>query len=230
MNLDEGERVTSILPVKEYLDDHYIFMATANGTVKKTPLTEFSRPRSVGLRALELDEGDVLVGTAITDGNCDVMLFSSANKAVRFREEDVRAMGRTARGVRGIRLDEGRRVISLIIPQDGGKVLTVSENGYGKRTEAGDFPTKGRGTMGVIAMQISERNGGLAGAVQVFEGDELMLISDQGTMVRTRTSEVSELGRNTQGVRVIRLKEGEKLVGIERIAESEESEGSESGE
>ena len=230
LNLDEGERVTSILPVKEYLDDHYIFMATANGTVKKTPLTEFSRPRSVGLRALELDEGDVLVGTAITDGNCDVMLFSSANKAVRFREEDVRAMGRTARGVRGIRLDEGRRVISLIIPQDGGKVLTVSENGYGKRTEAGDFPTKGRGTMGVIAMQISERNGGLAGAVQVFEGDELMLISDQGTMVRTRTSEVSELGRNTQGVRVIRLKEGEKLVGIERIAESEESEGSESGE
>ncbi|MFT3930812.1 MAG: DNA gyrase subunit A [Spongiibacteraceae bacterium] len=228
LNLDEGERVTSILPVKEYLDDHYIFMATANGTVKKTPLTEFSRPRSVGLRALELDEGDVLVGTAITDGNCDVMLFSSANKAVRFKEEDVRAMGRTARGVRGIRLDEEQRVISLIIPQEGGKVLTVSENGYGKRTDASDFPTKGRGTMGVIAMQISERNGGLAGAVQVFEGDELMLISDQGTLVRTRTSEVSELGRNTQGVRVIRLKEGEKLVGVERIAEPEEVSGAES--
>ena len=228
--LDEGERVTSILPVKEYLNDHYIFMATANGTVKKTPLTEFSRPRSVGLRALELDEGDVLVGTAITDGNCDVMLFSSANKAVRFREEDVRAMGRTARGVRGIRLNTEQKVISLIIPQQGGKVLTVSENGYGKRTEASDFPTKGRGTMGVIAMQISERNGGLAGAVQVFEGDELMLISDQGTMVRTRTTEVSELSRNTQGVRVIRLKEGEKLVGIERIAEPEESDDEESSE
>jgi DNA gyrase subunit A len=199
-------------------------MATANGTVKKTPLTEFSRPRSVGLRALELDEGDVLIGTAITDGNREVMLFSSANKAVRFREDEVRAMGRTARGVRGIRLADGQKMISLIIPQDGGKVLTVSENGYGKRTDASDFPTKGRGTMGVIAMQISERNGGLAGAVQVFEGDELMLISDQGTLVRTRTTEISELSRNTQGVRIIRLKEGEKLVGIERVAEPEEIE------
>ena len=222
LSLDEGERVTSILPVREYLADHFIFMATANGTVKKTPLTEFSRQRSVGLRALELDEGDVLIGTAITDGNREVMLFSSANKAVRFREDEVRAMGRTARGVRGIRLADGQKLISLIIPQEGGKVLTVSENGYGKRTDASDFPTKGRGTMGVIAMQISERNGGLAGAVQVFEGDELMLISDQGTLVRTRTTEISELSRNTQGVRIIRLKEGEKLVGIERVAEPEE--------
>ncbi|MDB6062053.1 MAG: gyrase subunit [Verrucomicrobiaceae bacterium] len=223
--LGEGERVTSILPVKEYLADHFIFMATANGTVKKTPLPDFARPRSVGLRALELDEGDVLIGTAITDGSREVMLFSSANKAVRFREEEVRAMGRTARGVRGIRLAADQKLISLIIPQQDGKVLTVSENGYGKRTDASDFPTKGRGTMGVIAMQISERNGGLAGAVQVFGGDELMLISDQGTMVRTRTSEISELSRNTQGVRIIRLKEGEKLVGIERIAEPEEVEG-----
>ena len=222
--LDEGERVTAILPVREYLADHYVFMATADGTVKKTALTEFSRPRSVGLRALELDEGDVLVGTAITDGSRDVMLFSSANKAVRFREDEVRAMGRSARGVRGIRLGDGEKMIALIIPQEGGRVLTVSENGYGKRTQAEDFPTKGRGTMGVIAMQISERNGGLAGAVQVFAGDELMLISDQGTMVRTRTDEVSELGRNTQGVRVIRLKEGEKLVGVERIPESPEAE------
>src|SRR5690606_26283857 len=202
LSLDEGERVTAILPVREYLADHYIFMATANGTVKKTPLTEFARRRSVGLRALELDEGDVLVGTAITDGQREVMLFSSANKAVRFREEEVRAMGRTARGVRGIRLAADQKLISLIIPQEGGKVQTVSENGYGKRTDASDFPTKGRGTMGVIAMQISERNGGLAGAVQVFDGDELMLISDQGTMVRTRTTEVSELSRNTQGVRI----------------------------
>jgi DNA gyrase subunit A len=174
----------------------------------------------VGLRALELDEGDVLVGTAITDGRREVMLFSSANKAVCFREEEVRAMGRAARGVRGIRLDEGQRVISLIIPQEGGKVLTVSENGYGKRTDVDDFPTKGRGTMGVIAMQTSERNGGLAGAVQVFDGDEVMLISDQGTLVRTRCSEISVLSRNTQGVRVIRLKEGETLVGVERVAES----------
>jgi DNA gyrase subunit A len=222
--LGEGERVTAILPVREYLADHYVFMATADGTVKKTALTEFSRPRSVGLRALELDEGDVLLGTAITDGARDVMLFSSANKAVRFREDEVRAMGRSARGVRGIRLGEGEKMIALIIPQEGGRVLTVSENGYGKRTLAEDFPTKGRGTMGVIAMQISERNGGLAGAVQVFAGDELMLISDQGTMVRTRTDEVSELSRNTQGVRVIRLKEGEKLVGVERIPESPEAE------
>jgi len=222
--LDATERVTAILPVREYLADHYVFMATADGTVKKTALAEFSRPRSVGLRALELDEGDVLVGTAITDGARDVMLFSSANKAVRFREDEVRAMGRSARGVRGIRLNGGEKMIALIIPQEGGRVLTVSENGYGKRTLAEDFPTKGRGTMGVIAMQISERNGGLAGAVQVFSGDELMLISDQGTMVRTRTDEVSELSRNTQGVRVIRLKEGEKLVGVERIPESPEVE------
>jgi DNA gyrase subunit A len=217
--LEEGERVTSILPVEEYTEGHYIFMATANGTVKKTALTNFSRQRSVGLRALELDEGDVLVGTAITVGDCDVMLFSSEGKAVRFKEEDVRAMGRTARGVRGIRLGDGHSMISLIIPQADGKVLTVSENGYGKRTAIEDFPTKGRGNKGVIAMSTSERNGKLVGAVQVFEGDELMLISNQGTLVRTRTDEVSVLGRNTQGVRVIRTKAGEHLVGVERIDE-----------
>jgi len=219
--LEEGERVTSILPVEEYTEGHYIFMATANGTVKKTALTDFSRQRSVGLRALELDEGDVLVGTAITDGRCDVMLFSSEGKAARFKESDVRAMGRTARGVRGIRLGEGHRMISLIIPAENGKVLTVSENGYGKRTEIDEFPAKGRGNKGVIAMSTSKRNGRLVGAVQVFDGDELMLISNQGTMVRTRTDEVSILGRNTQGVRVIRTKEGEVLVGVERIDEPE---------
>src|SRR5210317_1122589 len=217
--LEEGERVTSILPVEEYTEGHFIFMATANGTVKKTALTDFARQRSVGLRALELDEGDVLLGTAITDGDCDVMLFSSEGKAVRFKEGDVRAMGRTARGVRGIRLGAGHSMISLIIPQANGKVLSVSENGYGKRTLVEDFPTKGRGNKGVIAMSTSTRNGNLVGAVQVFEGDELMLISNQGTMVRTRTDEVSILGRNTQGVRVIRTKVGEKLVGVERIDE-----------
>ena len=216
--LEEGERVTSILPVEEYTQGHYIFMATANGTVKKTALTDFARQRSVGLRALSLDDGDVLVGTAITDGDCDVMLFSSEGKAVRFREME-KALGRTARGVRGIRLGEGHSMISLIIPQVDGKVLTVSENGYGKRTDLAEFPTKGRGGKGMIAMSTSERNGRLVGAVQVFEGDELMLISNQGTMVRTRTDEVSVLGRNTQGVRVIRTKEGEKLVGVERIDE-----------
>ncbi len=223
--LEEGERVTSILPVEEYTEGHYIFMATANGTVKKTALTDFSRQRSVGLRALELEEGDVLVGTAITSGEQDVMLLSSEGKAVRFRESDVRAMGRTARGVRGINLGSGHAMISLIIPAEGGRVLTVSENGYGKRTELADFPTKGRGTKGVIAMQTSDRNGRLVGAVQVFDGDELMLISNQGTLVRTRADEVSILGRNTQGVRVIRCKEGEHLVGVERIQEPEDEEG-----
>lgn len=222
--LDEGERVTSILPVEEYSEGHYIFMATANGTVKKTALTDFARQRSVGLRALELDEGDVLVGTAVTDGERDVMLFSSSGKAVRFRESDVRAMGRTARGVRGIKMQEEHHMISLIIPAEDGKVLTVSENGYGKRTEVTDFPTKGRGTQGVIAMQSSDRNGRLVGAVQVFDGDELMLISDQGTLVRTRSDEVSVLSRNTQGVRVIKLKKGEQLVGVERIDEPDETE------
>jgi DNA gyrase subunit A len=220
--LEEGERVTSILPVEEYQEGHYIFMATANGTVKKTALTDFARQRSVGLRALDLDEGDVLLGTAITDGTCDVMLFSSEGKSVRFSENDVRPMGRTARGVRGIRLGEGHSMISLIIPADTGRVLTVSENGYGKRTELQEFPTKGRGGMGVIAMSTSERNGKLVGAVQVFEGDQLMLISNQGTLVRTRADEVSLLGRNTQGVRVIRTKQDESLVSVERIAEPDE--------
>lgn len=229
--LEEGERVTSILPVEEYTEGHYIFMATANGTVKKTALTDFARQRSVGLRALELEEGDVLLGTAITEGSSDVMLFSSEGKAVRFKEGDVRAMGRTARGVRGIRLGDGHTMIALIIPQKDGAVLTVSENGYGKRTPMDEFPTKGRGTKGVIAMATSDRNGKMVGAVQVFEGDELMLISNQGTLVRTRTDEVSVQGRNTQGVRVIRTKEGESLVGVERIDEpSEEAEGLSAGE
>ncbi len=217
--LEEGERVTSILPVEGYAEGHFIFMATANGTVKKTALMDFARQRSVGLRALHLDEGDVLVGTAVTTGDCDVMLFSSEGKAVRFRETDVRAMGRSARGIRGIRLGQGHSMISLIIPQARGMVLTVSENGYGKRTLLDEFPTKGRGGKGMIAMSTSARNGRMVGAVQVFEGDELMLISNQGTLVRTRTDEVSILGRNTQGVRVIRTKDGESLVGVQRIDE-----------
>ncbi|HBM84732.1 MAG TPA: DNA gyrase subunit A, partial [Halieaceae bacterium] len=228
--LEAGERVTSILQVNEYTEGWFIFMATANGTVKKTALTDFSRQRSVGLRALALDEGDVLVGTALTDGSCDVMLFSSGGKTVRFREDDVRAMGRTARGVRGIRLGEGQRLISLIVPQAGGRILTVTENGYGKRTEAGEFPTKGRGNKGVIAMSTSERNGALVGATQVFEGDELMLISNQGTLVRTRADEVSLLGRNTQGVRVIRTRADEHLVSVERVAEPELDAAEDSGE
>ncbi|CAA0082857.1 DNA gyrase subunit A [Zhongshania aliphaticivorans] len=220
--LDANERITSILPVNEYTEGYFIFMATGFGTVKKTPLEAFSRQRSVGLRAIELDEGDVLIGTSITNGENDILLLTSAGKAARFPETAVRAMGRTARGVRGIRMDEGQSAIAMIIPQEGGRVLTVSENGYGKRTLVEDFPAKGRGNRGVIAMAMSERNGPLVGAVQVFEGDDLMLISDQGTLVRTRTDEVSILSRNTQGVRVIRLKEDEHLVGVQRVDEEDE--------
>ncbi|MEM9620794.1 MAG: DNA gyrase subunit A [Pseudomonadota bacterium] len=213
------ERITAILPITEYASDHYVFMATANGTVKKTPLEQFSRPRPSGLIALELEEGNTLVGVAITDGTCDVLLCSSAGKAARFKESDVRAMGRTAKGVRGIKLGSGQRVISLIIPRANGYVLTASEHGYGKRTEISDFPVKGRGAQGVIAMKISDRNGQLVGAAQIFDGDELMLISNLGTLVRTAGDEVSILGRNTQGVRLINLKGDEQLNSVERIAE-----------
>ena len=220
--LDEGERISSILPVEEYSADQYVIMATANGTVKKTALDQYSRPRSVGLRAVDLVEGDHLVGTAIIDGSKDIMLLSSEGKAVRFSETDVRAMGRVSKGVRGMRLPENHSVISMVVPEEEGLLLTVCENGYGKRTHISEFSTKGRGGKGMIAIQASDRNGPLVGATQLFDGDEIMLISDQGTMVRTRGDEVSIVGRNTQGVRVIRLKENEKLVSLARIAEPEE--------
>jgi len=219
--LAEGERITTVLPIEDFDDDRFVFMATANGTVKKTPLEQFSRPRTSGLIALELEADNTLVGAAFTDGHCDVLLTTSAGKAVRFKESDVRAMGRTARGVRGIRLTGDHKVISLIIPQVGGAVLTASERGYGKRTPVEDFPVKGRGTQGVIGMQTSRRNGALVSAVQTFPGDEIMLISNLGTLVRTNADEVSELGRNTQGVRLINLRDDESLVGLERIVESE---------
>ena len=222
--LAQDERISTILPVKEFDDQRCIFMATAQGTVKKTRLSAFSRPRSTGLIALDIVEGDRLIGAALTEGENDVMLVTSAGKAIRFHEGDVREMGRTARGVRGVKLDGTASVIALIIPQEDGMVLTASENGYGKKTAASEFPLRGRGGMGVIAMQCTERNGELAGAVQVLDGDDVMLISDMGTMVRTRTSEISELGRNTQGVRLIRVAEGEKLIGIARIEEPEEDE------
>jgi DNA gyrase subunit A len=219
--LDEGERVTTFLPVHEYTENNFIFMATASGTVKKTPLEAFARPRSSGLIALALDEGDTLIGAAITDGERDIMLMSNSGKMIRFHESNVRAMGRTARGVRGIKISEEHRVVSLIIPEEGGLLLVASENGYGKRTRLEEFSVIGRGGQGVIAMQCSERNGLLVSAVQVKEGDELMLISDKGTLVRTRTEEVSILGRNTQGVRLIKLsQENEHLVGVERVDES----------
>ena len=220
--LDEEESISSILPIDEYSDDKFIIMSTANGTIKKTNLQAFSRPRSVGLRAVDLAEGDYLVGTAIVDGTKDIMLLSSEGKAVRFKETDVRSMGRTAKGVRGMRLDSQHKIISMLIPSEGGLLLAVCQNGFGKRTELNEFPTKGRGGKGMIAIQTSERNGPLVGATQLFAGDEIMLISDQGTMVRTRGDEVSIVGRNTQGVLIIRLKENEKLVRIARISEPSE--------
>ena len=217
--LEEGERITSMLPVQEYDDNLFVFMATAKGTVKKTGLSNFARQRSVGLRAIELEEDDELVGTAITDGKKDIMLVCTSGKTIRFKESDVRPMGRTARGVRGIKMSKDCRMISLIIPDEEKQILSVSENGYGKRTFTSDYPVYGRGGQGVIGMQTSERNGNVVGAVQVFDNDEIMLISDKGTLVRTRVDEVSVQGRNTQGVRLIKLKKGEKLVGLEQVDE-----------
>ncbi|WP_236232710.1 DNA gyrase subunit A [Pseudomonas tohonis] len=197
----------------------YIFMATAFGTVKKTPLVQFSKPRSSGLIALRLDEGDTLIAAAITDGAKEVMLFSSAGKVIRFAESMVRTMGRTARGVRGMRLGKEQQLISMLIPESGAQILTASERGFGKRTGLGKFPRRGRGGQGVIAMVINERNGKLVGAIQVQDGEEIMLISDQGTLVRTRVDEVSSSGRNTQGVTLIKLAKDETLVGLERVQE-----------
>lgn len=216
--LGEGEKITSILPLKETSDEGFILMATSKGTVKKVSVSHFSRPRSTGLIAIELEEGDTLVGTNFTNGENNVMLLTSEGKGIRFNESDIRPMGRTARGVRGIKLNsEAHRVISLLIEQPEGQVLTASANGYGKRTAIDEFPVQGRGGQGVIAMVCNERNGEMVGAVQVQETDEMMLISDQGTLVRTRVEEVSCLGRNTQGVVLIRLGGDEHLVGIERV-------------
>ena len=195
-------------------------MATANGTVKKTPLERFSRPRTAGLIALRLEPGNTLVSAAIIDSSSDVLLVSSSGKAARFQASAIRALGRIARGVRGIRLTGDHRLIALIVPKPDGFLLTASERGYGKRTAIEDFPVKGRGVQGVIAMRTGERNGDLIGAVQVFADDEIMLISDQGTLVRTHAADVSQTGRNTQGVRLIKLADDAKLVEIERIVES----------
>jgi len=220
--LEEGERINAILPVREYEEGKYVFMATANGTVKKTALTEYSRPRSNGIIAVNLNEGDKLIDVGITDGSNEIMLFSDDGKVVRFAEDEVRPMGRGATGVRGIRLRDGGSVVSLIIPQGEGAILTVTENGYGKRTALTEYPTKSRATQGVVSIKVSERNGLVVGAVQVAESDEIMMISDKGTLVRTRVREVSEVGRNTQGVILIRTQEGEKVSGVERIAEIQE--------
>lgn len=217
--LEENERITAILPVREYEEGKYVFMATANGTVKKTSLTEYSRPRSNGIIAVNLNEGDQLIGVDITDGNSQIMLFSDDGKVVRFNEEQVRPMGRGATGVRGIKLRENGSVVSLIVPKSEGAILTVTENGYGKRTALQEYPEKSRATQGVVSIKVSERNGLVVGAVQVNALDEIMLISDKGTLVRTRVSEVSQVGRNTAGVILIRTIEGEKVVGVQRIDE-----------
>ncbi|HKK14147.1 MAG TPA: DNA gyrase C-terminal beta-propeller domain-containing protein, partial [Gammaproteobacteria bacterium] len=218
--LEEHERINAVLPIREFPEDKYVLMCTTNGTVKKTPLADFSRPRGSGIIAVDLRDGDHLVDVAITDGSRELMLLTDAGKAIRFRESDVRPMGRTACGVRGIRLQEGRRVIALIIV-DEGCVLTATANGYGKRTPVEDYPVHGRGGQGVISVQTGGRNGPVVGAVLVHEQDEIMLISNAGTLVRTRVGEVSMMSRNTQGVKLISLGEGEQLVGIERIAEED---------
>ncbi len=223
LKLEEDERVNAILPVKEFDDQHYIFMATAFGTVKKTPLSEFSRPRSAGLIAVNLDEGDHLVGVAITNGQNDVMLFSDEGKANRFDETEVRAMGRGARGVRGIRLGAGAQVISLLVAEsEEQSVLTATENGYGKRTPVGEYTRHGRGGQGVIAISTSARNGKVVAATLVNPEDEIMLITTGGVLIRTRVSEIRSLGRSTQGVTLINLDEGEKLSGLQRVLDSEE--------
>ena len=215
--LEEGERINAVLPVRDYPEDKFVFMATSSGTVKKTPLQAFSRPLKSGIIALGLRDEDRLIGVDITDGDQDVMLFTSAGKAIRFHESQVRAMGRTAAGVRGIKVAEGQVVISLMIARDDARVLTATENGFGKCTPVDDYPVRGRGGMGVISISTNERNGQQVGAVIVDEDDEIMLITNGGTLVRTGVEDVSVSGRSAMGVKLIRLSNDERLIGIERV-------------
>jgi DNA gyrase subunit A len=224
--LQPGEKVTVVLPLtgetRSFPADHYVFMSTALGTVKKTSLDEFSNPRKAGIIAVDLDDGDHLIGAALTDGHHDVMLFSDGGKAVRFDEDDVRPMGRNARGVRGMALDDGQHVIAMLVAEDETQsVLTATENGYGKRTSILEYTRHGRGTKGMIAIQQSERNGKVVAATLVRAADEIMLITDKGVLVRTRVSEIRELGRATQGVTLIALDNGAKLSGLQRIVEND---------
>jgi DNA gyrase subunit A len=224
--LQDGEKINVVLPLtgemRSFPEDHYVFMATRMGTVKKTPLDQFSNPRKAGIIAVDLDEGDVLVGAALTDGQHDVMLFSDGGKAVRFDENDVRPMGRNARGVRGMMLDDTQSVIAMLVAEDESQsVLTATENGYGKRTSIVEYTRHGRGTKGMIAIQQSERNGKVVAATLVRPDDEIMLITDRGVLVRTRVSEIRELGRATQGVTLIALDDGSQLSGLQRIVEND---------
>ena len=218
--LAEGEKITVVLPVESFDDAHFVFMTTSLGTVKKTPLAEFSNPRKAGIIAVDLDEGDFLIGAAVTDGEHDVMLFSDAGKAVRFDENDVRPMGRAARGVRGMMLEDGQQVISMLVAENEQQsVLTATENGFGKRTPITEYTRHGRGTKGMIAIQTSERNGKVVAAVLVDEHDEIMLITTGGVLVRTRVAEIREMGRATQGVTLIAVDEGATLTGVQRVVE-----------
>lgn len=217
--LAENESINAMLPVREYLDGFFVFMATKHGTVKKVPLNLFSRPRANGIIAVDLDEGDLLVGVDITDGSKDIMIFSDGGKVIRFEEHLVRPMGRTARGVRGIRLQEGQSVVSLVVLKEGGTILTATEFGFGKRTDVEEYRVTGRGGQGVISIQVSERNGKVVRALQVIDGDEAMLITALGTLVRFKIDELSIIGRNTQGVRLINVSPGEHVVGMQRIEE-----------
>jgi DNA gyrase subunit A len=222
VQLEQGEKINAILPVKAFDENRYIFMATAFGTVKKTPLSEFSRPRASGIIAVGLDEDDYLIGVALTEGKHDVMLFSDAGKAIRFDENDVRPMGRGARGVRGMKLGRNQKVISLLVAESEElAVLTATENGFGKRTPIGEYTRHGRDTQGMIAIKTSQRNGKVVAAKLVREDDEIMLITTGGVLIRTRVNEVREMSRATQGVTLINLDEGERLAGLERVVETE---------
>lgn len=223
--LEDNERITAILPISNFEDDKFVVMATRKGTIKKTPLVEYSRPRSSGIIALNLNDGDELIGVDITHGDSEILLFSDAGKVVRFTETQVRSMGRTATGVRGMKIAENQKIVSLIVPRGGDSdILTVTENGFGKRTPIAEYPAKSRATMGVVSIKVSERNGAVIGAAEVVPGEHLMLISNRGTLVRTRVDEVSQVGRNTQGVTLIRTAEQEFVVGMARIAELEDEE------
>jgi len=228
--LEAGEQVQAVVPVREYTEDRYVFFATRKGTVKKTPLTEYAYRLQRGKIAIKLDEDDALVNVEVTNGQCDIMLFASNGKAVRFSEEAVRSMGRTATGVRGIRLGEGEHVVSLITVEGDGDILTASQRGYGKRTPLAEYPRKGRGTQGVLAIKTSERNGPLVGAIQLSEHHEVLLISDGGTLVRTRASEISQVSRNTQGVTLMRLAPDESLQAVERLDASLDDDLADEGE
>jgi DNA gyrase subunit A len=227
--LEEGEKINAMLPVKQFDEQHFVFMATSHGTVKKTPLTSFSRPRASGIIAVDLRDDDRLVGVALTDGTREILLCTNGGKAIRFNEQEVRPMGRDAAGVRGVKLAAEQRLIALLVLGEG-HILTASETGYGKLTPLEEFPAHSRGGQGVIALQTSERNGQTVAALQVGTGDELMLISSTGTLVRTPVSDISVVGRNTQGVRLIRLAEGERLTGIERVDALEGAEAEGAGE